>query len=85
MINSERVPKAEGLAVADGDLRHNGEAGAKASPPPAPFSRSFVATLVAAIEQGNISVRRAASLTDLEPDELGDLCDVHGLKRPMEL
>jgi Zn-dependent peptidase ImmA (M78 family)/DNA-binding XRE family transcriptional regulator len=85
MINAKRISREEGLAVSDAELRHNGEAGGKASPPPALFSRGFVGTLATAIGQGNISVRRAASLAGLEPDELGDLCDAHGVPRPEEL
>jgi Zn-dependent peptidase ImmA (M78 family)/DNA-binding XRE family transcriptional regulator len=82
MVNAGRLSREAAVAIDDEDLRHNGEAGAKSSPPPAPFSRTFVETLAQGIDKGNISVRRAARLTDLDADDLGELCDAHGVTRP---
>ena len=85
MINSGRLSREAGLAVADNDLRFNGEPDAKASPPPPLFSRAFVQTLATGITRGAISVRRAARLVDLDVDDLRDLCEAHGVAPPEEL
>jgi Zn-dependent peptidase ImmA (M78 family) len=82
MYNAGRIPREAALAIPDERLRNNGEAEGAKPPTPPLFSPAFVGTLVRAIEQGNISVRRAARLTDMDPEDLGELCDVHGLARP---
>jgi XRE family transcriptional regulator, fatty acid utilization regulator len=85
MANAGRISRQAAMEVNDAELRFNGEAGAKLSPPPPLFSKAFVSTLAAGIEHGHISARRAAQLTDLDAEDLGDLCDAHGAPRPAEL
>lgn len=51
------------------------------SPPPLPFGRKFVGVLVAAMEDGRISTRKAASLVEMDIDDFGDLCENHGFRR----
>lgn len=52
---------------------------------PSPFSRAFVARIAGGLEAGHLSVRRAASLLDLAPAELGALCATHGRPLSYEL
>lgn len=53
--------------------------------PPPQFSRRFVEVLGWGIEQGHISVRRAAEVTGATIDDLADLFSEHGLKTPFDL
>lgn len=52
---------------------------------PARYSRRFMETLGWAIEEGHISVRRAASIIGTTVDELADIFSEHGLKTPFDL
>lgn len=54
-------------------------------PRPALFSRAFVARVAGAVETGRLSLRRAASLLDLSPLELGELCAGYGHPLSYEL
>lgn len=49
---------------------------------PALFSAKFAARISTGITKGLISVRKAASLTDLTIEALGDVFDEHGVARP---
>ena len=69
----------------DGLLVNNGQAQASPADPPPPFGRRFMKVVAAGIDHGKISVRRAARLLDVSIDELGELCDIHGIDRPFEL
>jgi len=82
LVNSRRYPHLTNIRGEDLDeaVRQRGR-----SAPPLPFSRSFIETIVRAIEGGHISVDRAGRLTDLARGELGDLCIAYGLERPSEL
>lgn len=53
--------------------------------PPPPFSRAFVARIAEGVDTGRLSVRRAASLLDLVPAELGALCAAYGHPLSYEL
>ena len=52
---------------------------------PAPFSRSFMATMGAAMTGGRLSVRRAARLMETDVDGLAGLFAAHGLECPFDL
>ncbi|WP_449409730.1 hypothetical protein [Methylobacterium komagatae] len=52
---------------------------------PLKFGKHFLAVVADAIEQGHVSVRRAAALLDVTIDELGDLLDAHGVERPFDM
>lgn len=56
----------------------------KADLPPR-FSLRFVGTLGWGIEQGHLSVRRAATLMDMTLDDLAGLFDEHGIAVPFDL
>lgn len=52
---------------------------------PARFSRRFVDTLGWGIEEGHVSVRKAADVVGISIDDLADLFAEHGLKVPFDL
>ena len=52
---------------------------------PSRFSRRFMETLGWGIEEGHISVRRAASVMCTTVDELAEIFSEHGLKIPFDL
>ncbi|HWE99131.1 MAG TPA: XRE family transcriptional regulator [Caulobacteraceae bacterium] len=85
MANSGRITREAAAGAPDEALRNNGEAGPHKPALPPLFSRAFVSTLAAAIEKGNISVRRAAKLTDIDPEDLADLCAAQGVAAPAAL
>lgn len=63
-------------------LRHNGFVDLREPEVPPLYSRTFMEVIGEAIEQGFISVRRAARLLDTTIDELGDLFAAHELAVP---
>ena len=71
--------------VADAELMAAARCRGTEPPSPAPFSKTFIATISAAIAGGHLSSRRAATLLDITTDELGDLCDEYSILRPEEL
>ena len=71
-------------SLSERDLRNNGGIGSR-NPPPALFSKPFVEVLGLAIEQGHISLRRAARLLEMTIEDLGELFEAHGVARPVEL
>ena len=58
--------------------------GADPAPPPL-FSKPFAEVLGLALEQGRVSVRRAAALVDAPVEELPGLMAAHGLEHEVEL
>jgi Zn-dependent peptidase ImmA (M78 family)/DNA-binding XRE family transcriptional regulator len=82
LVNSGRAPQLE--RVTDDDLRSAYRDRPNTHLPPL-FSKPFIQTVGRAIEQGNLSIGRAARLLDLPKDELGGLFDRHGVGRPVEL
>jgi Zn-dependent peptidase ImmA (M78 family) len=69
--------------IDDGMLRVDCTANGAALPPR--FSRHFMATLGWGIEQGHLSVRRAAHMIGTSVDDLAVLFTEHGLKTPFDL
>lgn len=55
------------------------------TPIPTRYSRRFMQTLGWGIEEGHISVRRAASIIGTTVDELSEIFSEHGLKTPFDL
>ena len=78
-----RLTKARAKAIPDAALHNNGHESAPRDQPPL-FSKPFVGLLAAALAQGSISVRRAASLCGLMVDELADLFAAHGVEHVIE-
>lgn len=82
LVNSRRNPSLSSVsneALRDAARQRGMEA------VPLPFSRSFLATIIRAIEGGHLSASRAARLTDMSKSELGELCSAYDLERPSEL
>lgn len=77
------LKKAAAERVDDASLRID-TAGEDAAVPPR-FSRRFVTTLSWGIEQGHLSVRRAADVIGTNLDDLAALFTEHGLKTPFDL
>ena len=67
--------------IRDAALRNRGRIAAAAAKP-ALFSRLFMTVLAKAIDQGRVSVRRAAGLVDVSIDEMLVLFDVHNVPKP---
>ena len=68
------------LVIDDRTLRGNG----KGSRPPL-FSKPFLEVLGEAIDQGQVSARRAAELAGLTLDDLATLFEAHGVTSPFDL
>ena len=77
------LAKKRALAIPDAALRNNGRENSSAPPPL--FSRPFVEVMAAAIDQGKVSVRRAAALVGLAIEDLEDLFSVHGVGYALDL
>lgn len=75
-----RLTRKEAQAIDDRSLRGDG----RGKPPPR-FSRLFMEVLAQAIDEGRVSARRAADLTDLTLDDLAGLFGEHGVKTPYDL
>lgn len=65
-------------------LRNNGHDDVEAIPPPL-FSKPFMDVVGLAIDEGLVSVQRAAALLDGTIEDLADLFTGHGVKSPVEM
>ncbi len=74
-----RISRKEALAIDDRLLREG-----KSKVPPL-FSRLFMDVLARAIDEGQVSARRAADLANLPLEDLADLFRTHGVDAPFEL
>jgi transcriptional regulator with XRE-family HTH domain len=74
-----RLSRKEALAIDDRLLREG-----KSKVPPL-FSRLFMDVLARAIDEGQVSARRAADLVNLPLEDLADLFRSHGVHAPFEL
>lgn len=80
-----RLTNTQVDALDDALLRHNGGRTEGDDETPLAFGPRFVSVMAEAIGRGRISVRRAAALLGVTVDELGDLCDAHGVARTFEI
>ena len=78
------LPAAKARALPEAALCNNGRERAEGSRPPL-FSRPFVDVVVAAIDQGHVSVRRVAELLGLAIEDLEELFSAHGLEYALDL
>ena len=74
---------ATARAVPEAELRNNGGANEETGAPPL-FSRPFMEVIASAIEQGYLSVRRAAVLAGLPIEDVQDLFEAHDLEFAIE-
>ena len=78
-----KLPAARARAIPESSLRNNGGLGAGPRPPL--FSKPFAEVLAKALEQGHVSMRRAASLVDTEVERLPSVLADHGVEYEVEL
>ena len=74
-----QLTRAIARAIPESALRNNGGLNDEAAAPPL-FSLPFVEVIANAIDQGYLSVRRAAVLTELAIEDIQDLFESHGLE-----
>jgi Zn-dependent peptidase ImmA (M78 family)/DNA-binding XRE family transcriptional regulator len=84
LVGVGRLSAADSRAIRDSALRNNGRADVERNPPPL-FSRSFAEVLAKGLDEGQVSMRRAASLIDVKMDEIAALFQQHGIDMPLEL
>lgn len=81
LVGLDLLKKAIAERISDASLRTESEG----MPLPARFSRRFMETLGWGIDEGHLSVRRAADIVSTTIDDLADLFSEHGLKTPFDL
>jgi Zn-dependent peptidase ImmA (M78 family)/DNA-binding XRE family transcriptional regulator len=84
LVGVGRLSAADSRAIRDSALRNNARADVERNPPPL-FSRSFAEVLAKGLDEGQVSMRRAASLIDVKMDEIAALFQQHGIDMPLEL
>ena len=84
LVALRHLPAAKARTLPEAALRNNGRERAEGSRPPL-FSRPFVDVVVAAIDQGHVSVRRVAELLGLTIEDLEELFSAHGLEYALDL
>jgi len=80
---TDRLKRAQVLAISDSALRNNRRE--NKSPPPPLFSMAFMSVIGRALAVGELSARRASGLLDLTLDDLSDLLQTYGLESPVDL
>jgi XRE family transcriptional regulator, fatty acid utilization regulator len=84
LVALRRLDSARAKAIPDAALRNSGHADVRDEPPPL-FSKPFMEVIALAIEQGQISARKAAEVLDLSIDDLSDLCATYGVEAAFDL
>ena len=84
MVALGHLPKAQAKSIPEGSLRNNGHVRSR-SQPPSLFSKPFAEVLAAALDQGHISVRRAAALVGQPIEGLVELFAAHGVEYAIDL
>ena len=83
LVALRELTKGQARAIPEAALRNNGRE--DSSEPPPLFSRPFVEVVAKAIDQGHVSVRRAAALVGLAIEDLEKLFAAHGVDQAIEL
>ncbi len=79
-----RLDAAQANKIHDAALRNNGRDISGREPPPL-YSKAFMEVIALAIDEGQMSARKAADLLDMTLDDLADLCATHGVKVAFDL
>jgi Zn-dependent peptidase ImmA (M78 family)/DNA-binding XRE family transcriptional regulator len=79
------IKSATARAISESSLRNYGRRKPLPTPLPPLFSKPFMEVIGLAIEEGRVSVRRAAGLLDLTVDDLADLFKKHGVEPPFDV
>lgn len=85
MVNLRVLSQREAKAVPDELLVNNGKTDFMDDDIPPLYSHLFMSTIAWGIEEGHLSVRKAARVLNLTIDELRLLLDDYGIKPPFEL
>ncbi|MFZ1413230.1 MAG: XRE family transcriptional regulator [Defluviicoccus sp.] len=84
LVALDKMKPARARALSDAELRkHRRDAGD--AQVPLPLSKPFMEVLALAVDQGRVSVRRAADLADFTLEDLAELFVAHGVESPAEL
>jgi XRE family transcriptional regulator, fatty acid utilization regulator len=75
---------AQANKISDAALRNNGCDIVGREPPPL-YSKAFMEVIALAIDEGQMSARKAADILDMTLDDLAKLCATHGVKLALEL
>jgi Zn-dependent peptidase ImmA (M78 family)/DNA-binding XRE family transcriptional regulator len=79
-----RLDSGAANKIPDAALRNNGRKVENRTPPPL-YSKAFMEVIALAIDDGQVSVRKAADLLDLKLEDLAELCATHGVKASVDL
>jgi Zn-dependent peptidase ImmA (M78 family)/transcriptional regulator with XRE-family HTH domain len=84
LVALERLDTAQANKISDADLRNNDRNVSGRKLPPL-YSKAFMEVIALAIDEGQVSVRKAADLLDMTLEDLSDLCAAHGVKAAFDL
>lgn len=79
-----RLDAARANEIPDAALRNNGRDVTGRQPPPL-YSKAFMEVIALAIDEGQMSARKAADLLDMTLDDLAQLCATYGVKAAIDL
>lgn len=85
LVGLKRLSREQSDAISGDDLRNNGRAKPGTLGTPPLFSRPFVQIVAAALDEGQTSMRRIASILGFAIDDFADLFAAHGVEAPYEL
>ncbi|RWX18273.1 helix-turn-helix domain-containing protein [Rhizobium hidalgonense] len=85
LVGMKRLSREQSEAISGDDLRNNGRTKPGKPETPPLFSKPFVQIVAAALDQGQTSMRRIASILGLAIDDFADLFAAHGVEAPYEL
>ena len=84
LVSLRHLARGKAMALPEAALRNNGREPTEVRRPPL-FSRPFVEVLVEGLDQGHVSVRRAAELLGLVIEDMEALFSAHGLDYALDL
>lgn len=84
LVALQKLKPAKAKSISDAALRNNGGLAVVAEMPPL-FSHPFMEVVALGIDQGRVSLRRAAGLLDVTIEDLIQLFTLHGVQPPDEL
>ncbi|MBY4617748.1 XRE family transcriptional regulator [Rhizobium redzepovicii] len=85
LVGMKRLSRELSNAISGDDLRNNGRTKPGKPETPPLFSKPFVQIVAAALDEGQTSMRRIASILGLAIDDFADLFAAHGVEAPYEL
>lgn len=85
LFNARRLTRGQVIVIDDELLRNNGHEKPQKLVPPPLFSKPFVQVLSKALDEGKISMRRAASILEATIDDFATLFAAHDIEAPYEL